>query len=57
MKILESMVDGLIRQVASINDSQFSFVPGRGTTHEYLWAAASGEMPSHEQTAVPRESI
>ena len=32
MKILEWIVDGLIRQLVSINDSQFGFVPGRGTT-------------------------
>ena len=32
MKVLERTVDGLIRQLVSINDSQFSFVPGRGTT-------------------------
>ena len=32
MKVLERIVDGLIRQVVSINDSQFGFVPGRGTT-------------------------
>ena len=32
MKILERMVDGLIRQVVSIDDSQFGFAPGRGTT-------------------------
>ena len=25
-------MDGLIRQVVSIDDSQFDFVPGRGTT-------------------------
>ena len=31
MKILERFVDGLIRQVVSIDDSQFGFVPGRGT--------------------------
>ena len=31
-KILERYVDGLIRQVVSIDDSQFGFVPGRGTT-------------------------
>ena len=31
MKILE-IVDGLIRQLVSIDDSQFGFVPGRGTT-------------------------
>ena len=32
MKVLERIVDGLIRQVVAINDSQFGFVPGRGTT-------------------------
>ena len=32
MKILQRIVDGLIRQAVSIDDSQFDFVPGRGTT-------------------------
>ena len=32
MKILERIVDGFIRQVVSIDDSQFGFFPGRGTT-------------------------
>ena len=32
MKVLKRIVDGLIRQVVSINDSQFRFIPGRGTT-------------------------
>ena len=32
MKILERIADGLPRQVVSIKDSQFGFVPGRGTT-------------------------
>ena len=32
MKIQERIVDGLIRQAVSIDDSQFGFVPGRGTT-------------------------
>ena len=31
MKILERIVDGLIRQLVSIDDSQFGFIPGRGT--------------------------
>ena len=31
MKIPECIVDGLIRQVVSIDDSQFGSVPGRGT--------------------------
>ena len=29
MKVLERIVDGLIRQVVSIDDSHFGFVPGR----------------------------
>ena len=33
MKVLERIVDGFIRQLVTINDSQFGFVPGRGTTH------------------------
>ena len=32
MKVLERILDGLIRQLVSIDDSQFGFVPGRGTT-------------------------
>ena len=32
MKVQERIVDGLIRQLVSIDDSQFGFVPGRGTT-------------------------
>ena len=32
MKVLKRIVDGLIRQEVSIDDQQFSFVPGRGTT-------------------------
>ena len=33
MKILERIVDSLIGQLVSIDDSQFGFVPGRGTTY------------------------
>ena len=32
MKVLESTVDSLIRQIVSMDDSQFGYVPGRGTT-------------------------
>ena len=32
MKVLEKIADDLIRQLVSINDSQFGFIPGRGTT-------------------------
>ena len=32
MKILERIVDGLIRQLLSVDDSHFGFIPGRGTT-------------------------
>ena len=34
MTVLERMVDSLIRQLVSIDDPQFGFVPGRGTTRE-----------------------
>ena len=39
MKI-ERIVDGLIRQVVSIDNPQFGFVPGRGTTElmQSLWS-------------------
>ena len=65
MKILERIVYGLIRQMVSINDSQFGFVLGRGTTDEIFVVrqqAAAGEIPSSEQPALyglcaPRESI
>ena len=32
MKILERIIDSVIRGMVSIDDSQFGFVPGRGTT-------------------------
>ena len=32
MTVLERIVDSLIRQLVSIDDSQFGFVPGRGVT-------------------------
>ena len=32
MKILERIADGLLRQMVSIDYSQFGFVQGRGTT-------------------------
>ena len=32
MKVLERIVDGFIRQLVSNDNSQFGFVPGRGTT-------------------------
>ena len=32
MKVLERIVEGLIRQLVSTDDSKFGFVPGRGTT-------------------------
>ena len=63
MKILERIVDGLIRQVVSIDDSQFGFVPGRGTTDAiFVVRQLKGEILSSEQEALyglrgPRESI
>ena len=32
MKLMERIVNGLIRQLVSMDDSQFGFVPGRGST-------------------------
>ena len=32
VEVLEKIVNGLIRQLVPVNDSQFGFVPGRGTT-------------------------
>ena len=40
MKILERIVNCLIRKVVSIDDSQFGFVPGRGTTDAILWSGS-----------------
>ena len=31
MKVLERIVDGLIREVVSFDECQFGFIPGRGT--------------------------
>ena len=52
MKILEGIFGGLIRQVVSIDDSQFGFVPGRGTTDAICGSTAAGEIPSSEQEAL-----
>ena len=53
MKILKKIVDGLIRQVVSIGDSQFGFVPGRGNYRCNLCGpTAAGEIPSSEQEAL-----
>ena len=32
MKVMESIVDGLIREMIIIDEIQFTFVPVRGTT-------------------------
>ena len=38
MKVLERIVDSLIRQLVSNDNSQFGFVPGRGTTDAiFVW--------------------
>ena len=50
MKILERIVDSLIRQLVSIDDSQFGFVPGRGTTDAiFCFQAAAREVSSCQQ--------
>ena len=48
MKILERIVDCLIRQLLSIGSSQFGFVPGRGTTI-FCCQAAAREVSSCQQ--------
>ena len=63
MKILERIVGGLIRQVVSIDDSQFWLCPRKRHYRCNLCGpAAAGEIPSSEQEALyglrgPRESI
>ena len=51
MKILERTVDGLIRQLVSIDESQFGFVPGRSTIDAILICcqAAAREVSSCQQ--------
>ena len=36
MKVLERIVDGLIRQMVSIDDSQYGFFPSRGITDAFV---------------------
>ena len=61
MKILERMVSQ--RQVMSIDDSQFGFAPGRGTTDAIFVVEQMQELiPSSKQEALyclrrPGESI
>ena len=45
MKVLKRIVDGLLIQMVSINESQFGFIPGRGTTD----AINSREVSSCQQ--------
>ena len=33
MKVIERIADSLIRQVVTIDESQFGFIPSRGTTN------------------------
>ena len=50
MKVLERIVDGLIRQLVSIEDSQFGFVPGRATTDAiFVVGAPAGKVSSCQQ--------
>ena len=46
MKVLERIVDSLIRQLVSMDDSKFGFVPGRGNL---CCQAAAGEVSSCQQ--------
>ena len=49
MKILKRIVNSLIRQVVSIDDSQFCFVQGKGTTDAIFVVR---EISSNEQEAL-----
>lgn len=47
MKVVERIVDGLIRQLVSIDDSEFGFVSGKSTKKCNLCRqAAAREVPS-----------
>ena len=52
MKDLERIVDGLIRQLVSIDDSQFSFVTGRATTDATFVQADAREISSCQQDSI-----
>ena len=54
MKVLERIIDGVIRDMVSIDESQFGFVPGRGT-HDWSQLCsqtAAGKVPGCEQEAI-----
>ena len=48
MKILERIVDGLIRQLVSIDDSQFGFFQGRGNTDAIV--VVRQQLPTRDST-------
>ena len=49
MKVLERIVDGLIRQLVSIDDSPFGFVPDRGTT-DAIFVVRQLQVPTRDPT-------
>ena len=57
MKVLERTEDGLIRQLVSIDDSQFGFVPDRGTTDAIFFVRQPQEkymyLPTRDSTWLP----
>ena len=50
MRVLERIVDGLIRQLVSIDNSQFGFVPGRGTRDAIFVVTSEGHLVGAEKT-------
>ena len=54
MKVIERIVYGLIRQLVSTGDSQFGFVPGRGTTYAFFLLSGiykrSIQLPTRDST-------
>ena len=50
MKFIRWTADSLIRQVVTIDESQFGFVPGRGTTDASFVICHAGEIFHSKQT-------
>ena len=58
MKVLERTVDGLVRQLMSVDDSQFGFVQGRGTADAVFVVRQLQEKYSRlSLSRIPRDSL
>ena len=54
MKFLERIVDGLVRQLVSIDDFQYGLVPGRGTTDAIF---GHGQAAAREVSSCQQETL